>query len=125
MNKDEIRLIIVVFLVFSAIIMVKEIFTIRSIHVETNPHYLFPDGNSTAKISVVCLNRFGFDVPFREIKAEFVIIEGYEKIEIISKNNNQLIIKSRYEVGKVILLIYNNFTVVPMKVEIPIIKPTA
>ncbi|MDP2208095.1 MAG: hypothetical protein Q8K98_04875 [Bacteroidota bacterium] len=125
MNRDEIRLILVVFLVFSAIILVKEIFTVYSINVETNPHYLFPDGNSTATISVVSLNRLGFGVPFIEFKTEFVIIEGYEKIEILSKNKNQIIIKSRYEVGKVILLIKNKYTVVPMKVEIPIIKPTA
>lgn len=125
MDKAEIRLILVVFLVFLTIIAVKEIFTVYSINVETNPHYLFPDGNSTATISVVSLNRFGFGVPLRELKAEFEIIEGYEKIEILSKQANKLTIKSRYEIGKVILLIKSKYTLIPMKVEIHIIKPTA
>ncbi len=123
MNKNEIRLILVVLFGFSAIILVKEIFTVNSINVKIYPHHLYPDGNSTATISVISLNRFGFGVPYREFKTEFVVVEGYEKIEIISQNKNQLILKSRYEVGIVILLIKNKHTVVPMKVEIPIIKP--
>ncbi|MDI6802693.1 MAG: hypothetical protein QME58_02455 [Bacteroidota bacterium] len=125
MNKEEIRLILIVFLVCSTIITVKEIFTVYSVDVETNPHFLFPDGNSTTTISVVSLNRFGFGVPFRAIKTEFVIIEGYKNIEILSKEANKLTIKSRYEVGKVIVLIKNEYTLIPIKVEIPIIKPTA
>lgn len=125
MNKEEIRLILVVLLVFCSIIVVKEIFTIDSIDIETDPHFLFPDGNSTATISVVCLNRFGFGVPFRKFNTEFVIIEGNEKVDIVSKASNKLKLKSRYEVGKVILLIKSKYTVIPIKVEIPIIKPTA
>lgn len=125
MNKVEIRLILVVLFIFFSFSALKEVFTIYSIDVKTNPQFLFPDGNSTATISVVCLNRFGFVVPFREFKTDFEIVEGSKIIEILSKDSNKLTIKSRYEVGKVILLIKNKYTVIPIKVEISIVKPTA
>ncbi len=125
MTKEEIKIILIVIFVFVTTIGVKEIFTVYSIDVKTNPDVLFPDGNSTATISVVSMNRFGITVPFREIQTEFVIIEGDQNIEIVSKESNKLTMKSRYEVGRVIILIKNIYTIIPIKVEIPIIKPTA
>jgi len=104
---------------------VKEFMTIWSIDVHKSVNYLYPDGTSTVTICVLPITRFGTVTPFRTPQVEFVIQDGNEKVVVTAKNSDKLILRSKYETGEIVVLIKNKYTIIPIRIELPIIKPTA
>ncbi len=123
MSRFEIKLVTLVILLILAVVLTKLVMKIESISVKSNPETLYPDGTSIVTIDVVGLNRFGFEVPFKKPRVEFILIENKEKVTIVSSNPSQLILKARYETGRIVIIIKNNYTILPIKIEIPIVRP--
>lgn len=96
----------------------KEFLTITNIEVVKKPEVLFPDGNSTIIINVQGMNRFGYKVPFKEVKSQFRIVEGAEKVKIVNINQSSIKLRAKYETGTVVILIQNNYTIIPIEITI-------
>jgi len=99
--------------------------TIESISVNSKPETLYPDGTSIVTVNVVGLNRFGFAAPFKKPEVEFILSEDKEKVTVVASGSSQLILKARFETGRVVIIIKNKYTVLPIKIEIPIVTPLA
>jgi hypothetical protein len=102
-----------------------ELMAVSSVDVQKTPNYLYPDGTSAITISVVGMNRCGTITPFRNLEVEFLIEEGKEKVDIIRKESNKMILRAKYEIGNVVVVIKNKYTIIPIRIEIPIVTPTA
>ncbi len=96
-------------------------FKIDKTNVTYEPKYLLPDGYSTITVEVQTLNKFNIKIPFRQSDVKFSIIEGIELVEIISITKNKLILKSKYETGKVVISVKDFYNLIPLLVEIDII----
>jgi hypothetical protein len=125
MNKSEIKLCIIVIGLMILAFAVVQYLTIRSIDIQKSQNYLYPDGTSTTIITIVPLNRWGHKVLFRKPEVEFILNEGVEKIIVINKESDSITIRSKFETGNVTIFIKNKYTLVPICIVIPIIKPTA
>jgi hypothetical protein len=99
------------------------LYNIYEIKVEISPEHLYTDSNSTLEIKVIPINALGSKALFRSTKSEFEIIEGASLVEIIflDKELSVLKIKSKGMEGKVGIKIYNNHSLFPQYVEIPIL----
>lgn len=118
--KSERVLIALIVVIFLIVFGLKELFTIHNIQIFKEPDYLFPDGKSTLTLEVEPVNRFGTKVPFREIKSDFEVVEGIEKVKIIEKRNNKIVFRSNYETGRVVVRIKNIYILIPIEVTIEI-----
>ncbi|MDI6778954.1 MAG: hypothetical protein QME25_01980 [Bacteroidota bacterium] len=125
MSRFEIKLITSVILFILAVLTTKLVMTIETISVNSNPATLYPDGTSTVTVNVVGLNRFGFAVPFKKPEVKYIVSEGKEKVTVVASRSSQLILKARFETGIVVIIIKNKYTVLPIKIEIPIVTPLA
>jgi len=125
MNKSEIKFCVLVIGIMLIAFFVKEYMTIWSIDVKKSVSYLYPDGTSTVTICVLPLTRFGTVTPFRKPNVEFVIQEGKEKVKVTKRESDKLILQAKYDTGEVVVLIKNKYTIIPIRIEFPIIKPTA
>lgn len=125
LDKFEIKFCLSVIGIMLLVYLGFELRAVSSVDVHKSRNYLYPDGTSTITISVVGLNRFRTITPFRNLEVEFLVAEGKEKVEIIKKESNEMILKSKYEIGIVIVVIKNKYTIIPIHIEIPIVKPTA
>lgn len=94
--------------------------------INKEPEILFADPASTIKIQVVPINAFGWKIPFRKSKAEFLFIEGSNLVDIIEENKNEgyIILRSLGVPGKVELNVKSKFTLVPTLVIIEILTLT-
>lgn len=94
--------------------------------IEKEPENLFVDPSSTIKIRVVPVNAFGWKIPFRKSKAEFLFIEGSNLVDIIEENKKEgyIILRSLGVPGKVELNVKSEFTFVPTLVSIEILTLT-
>jgi hypothetical protein len=124
MTKSEIKFCALVIGIMAITFCVKEYMTIWSIDVHKSSSYLYPDGTSTVTISVLPMTRFGAVTPFRKPNVEFVIQEGKEKVTVTKRESDKLILQAKYETGVVVVLIKNKYTIIPIMIDIPIIKPT-
>lgn len=125
MNKSEIKFCVLVIGIMLIAFFVKEYMTIWSIDVKKSVSYLYPDGTSTVTIYVLPLTGFGTVTPFRKPNVEFVIQEGKEKVKVTKRESDKLILQAKYDTGEVVVLIKNKYTIIPIRIEFPIIKPTA
>jgi hypothetical protein len=125
MDKSEIRFCVVAIGLMLLILGTKAYLTITSLDVQKSQNYLYPDGNSIVVITVVPLNRFGNRIPFRKPDVAFILQEGAEKVKVINRDSDMLGLKARFEIGNIIVIIKNKYTIMPIRIEIPIIKPTA
>lgn len=125
LDKFEIKFCLSVIGIMLCVYLGFELRAVSSVDIHKSRNYLYPDGTSTVTISVVGLNRFGTITIFRNLEVEFLVTEGKEKVEIIRKESNKMILKSKYEIGNVVVVIKNKYTIIPIRIEIPIVKPTA
>jgi hypothetical protein len=114
-----------IILMMAIVYLALQFMAVTDLFVEKSTNYLYPDGTSTITINVLPMNRFGVRVPFRNVIMRFDIIEGEDKIQVINKELSRLTLRARYETGDVIIRIENQYTVLPIRIEIHIIKPTA
>jgi hypothetical protein len=125
MNKSEIKFCVLAIGIMIVAFFVKESITIWSIDVKKSVGYLYPDGTSTVTIYVLPMTRFGTVTAFRKPYVEFVVQEGKEKVNITARELDKLVLQSKYETGEIVVLIKNKYTIIPIRIEFPIIKPTA
>jgi hypothetical protein len=100
------------------------LFKIYESAVIVEPKNLFADEQSTVTISVIPLNAFGWKALFRDAPAEFEITEGESLVEItgINKEKGTLTLRGKSETGKVVVKIKTRYSLLPMLVEIPVIR---
>lgn len=125
LDKFEIKFCLSVVGIMLFVYLGFELMAVSSVDVQKTPNYLYPDGTSAITISVVGMNRCGTITPFRNLEVEFLIEEGKEKVDIIRKESNKMILRAKYEIGNVVVVIKNKYTIIPIRIEIPIVKPTA
>lgn len=100
------------------------VFNIYEVSVTVKPAQLFADGNSTVKIEVVPLNSFGGRAPFRVARTKFEITAGEELVSIIKSDeaNGVMVLKAKFETGKVEVMVRSEKSLLPTLLEIPV-KP--
>ncbi len=125
LDKFEIKFCLSVIGIMLFVYLGFELMAVSSVDVHKSRNYLYPDGTSTVTISVVANNRFGTITPFRNLEVKFLIEEGKEKVDIVKKESNKMILRAKYEIGNVVVVIKNKYTIIPIRIEIPIVKPTA
>lgn len=102
------------------------VFNVYGDIIKKNPQNLFTDQSSTIKIEVVPINAFGWEIPFRNSKTEFKIIEGEDLIEILNEDNRRgiLILRSKGMIGNVEVSVKSQFSLFPTLVSIEILTLT-
>lgn len=118
--KSERVIITILAVIVLLVLAIKEFFTIYKIEVFKDPEYLFPNGNSTLTVTVKLVNRFGIKIPFKDMKTDFDVIEGIEKVNIVEKKDDKIVFRSNYETGKVVIRIKNNYLLLPIEITIEI-----
>ncbi|RJP62318.1 MAG: hypothetical protein C4539_18360 [Ignavibacteriales bacterium] len=87
-------------------------------------NYLWADDQSEVIINCTPINSFGLKIPFRNSYVIFSIIEGKDLIDILHKDETKgsLLLKSKFEEGKVIIKITSRYSLLPNLIEINIVK---
>lgn len=80
-----------------------------------HPENLFAETTSKIKIEVVPVNSFGWKIPFRKSRSEFMIIEGGSLVEILETNseNGFIILRSKGIPGVVEISIKSQYSPFP------------
>jgi hypothetical protein len=128
MEKHGKKLVIIASLSLIIILLIFHyVFNIYETTIETKPANLFADKQSEVTISIVPVNAFGFQVPFRKITAGFEITEGKDLVDIIKEDdkNGSLILRAKERTGKVVIFIRSKYSLLPSLVEIFIYPNTA
>ena len=78
--------------------------------------------NSTSEIEIVAipLNSFGSKIPFRNITANFKIIEGDSLVISRKEDRDKLFLKAKQTKGDVIIIASANYGLFPSKIEIEV-----
>lgn len=102
------------------------VFNVYGDIVTKQPDNLFADQNSTIKVLVVPINAFGWSLPFRNSKAEFIFIEGKNLVEIVEQNGDEgfIILRSQGIPGKVEINVKSQFSLLPNLVVVEILTLT-
>ncbi len=98
------------------------IFNIFETVIQVNPPNLFADNHSTTSIEVIPINALGWKAPFRNVSADFTIIEGQELIEIIfeKKKEGKIKLRAKNITGKVTINVKPEYSLLPSLIEINI-----
>jgi hypothetical protein len=113
-----------VLVLLTAGVIWKYYFNIYEIECVTNKNILWSDNQSKVIINCLPINSLGLKIPFRNSHVVFSIIEGNELVDIIQKDEmkGMLLLKSKFEEGKVLIKITSRYSLLPNLVEINIIK---
>lgn len=103
------------------------LYNVYGVEVKKTPENLFADQSSTMQIEIVPVNAFGVKALFRSTSATFEIIEGEHLVEVISKDeqNGILKIRSLGKSGIVGIRVVSPYSLLPEYVEINIQPLTA
>ncbi len=114
----------IVLFLFAAVLIWKYYFNIYELKCVANKNYLWADDQSEVIINCTPINSFGLKIPFRNSYVVFSIIEGNDLIDILHKDETKgsLLLKSKFEEGKVIIKITSRYSLLPNLVEINIVK---
>jgi len=98
------------------------IFKIYETKVESSARNLFADNNSTVIITAVPIDALGMKAPFRKVSSKFEIREGNVLVDIISEDNysGKLILRAKNKIGKVIIYVKPELSLLPTLIEINI-----
>ncbi|MCX6152304.1 MAG: hypothetical protein NTX22_17395 [Ignavibacteriales bacterium] len=113
-------------LIFSFLIW-QYVLNIYEVDFLVEPKELFTDNKSIVRIEAIPINSFGKRAPFRQVKTEFKILEGFNYIEVVYEDTSKgiLIIRSIGQEGKVQIKISTNYSLIPTILEILIVKNLA
>ncbi len=123
-RKPFILLTSLLLFLLATILIWKYYFNIYEVECIADKNYIWADNQSQVIIKCVVINSFGLKIPFRNIYAVFRIIEGQNLVDIIEadESNGILILKARFEEGKVVVKINSKYSLLPNLVDINIVK---
>jgi len=94
---------------------------IYEVTVKPDKNQIYADNESILNIKVIPLNAWGFQPPFRKVKAKFTIDEGKDLVEIIKQENDLIVIKSKDKAGNLTIKVETENSLLPTLVEIKIL----
>lgn len=99
------------------------ILTTKKLDVSVDPPTLYPDGQSTATITLIPLNALRFRTPLVYPKFYYTIQEGKGKVTLtLATDSTSLKVQAKYEPGTVSLFLHSNLMPLPIKVTIQIVR---
>ncbi len=109
--------IVLLIICFSAYLF---IFNIYETEINVVPQNLFADNHSTISVSIIPINSFGWKVPFRHVRANFIIKEGKQLVDIVeeSKYGDTIILRAKDKTGKVEVYVKSEYSLLPSLIEI-------
>lgn len=124
MKDPKIYIILSILLLIAIIFIYQYIFGIYEVTYSVDHRKIFADNQSTATITVVPVNSFGWKAPLRSSPAKFRIVEGADLVEIIQNSPEKgfFSIKAKDKPGKVIIWVKSIHSLLPSEIEI-IIEP--
>lgn len=125
-RRKNILITVLLIILFIFLFMALYVVNIYGDLIEKEPENLFADPASTITIRVVPINAFGWKIPLRKSKAEFLFIEGSNLVDIVEENKNEgyIILRSLAVPGRIELKVKSEFTLVPTLVVIEILTLT-
>jgi len=123
MTKFEWIFVIIIIVAFVIVFSSLYIFNIYEIDLKVNRTKIYADGQSLVKIETIPINGLGFKTPFRKSFTKFEITEGKGLIDIIKKDerNGIIILKAKYETGKVVIIAKAKHSLFPSIIEVEIL----
>lgn len=111
----------------AAIVLFNYVFSIYETRFDVTNQTLYADAGSTVTITATPINAWGFKAPLRKAHTRFVIEEGADKVDVVTKDeeNGVLTLKSRLLSGKVVVRAIPAKALFPTKIELEIYPNTA
>ncbi len=110
-----------------AFILFHYVLSIYETKFEQDHRELYADGISTVTIRAIAINAWGFKAPFRKGTTEYLIEEGFDKIDILRNDREKgiLILRSKLVTGKVVIRAIPEKSLLPTSFEIEIFPNSA
>ncbi len=93
---------------------------VDQVDIIVTPESLPPDGQSEAVIKILFINSFGFEAPGRQPEASFVITQGMQSAELVSRSQQSARLRAGFVAGEVRLRITIEGFPFPREVVIPV-----
>ncbi len=107
-------------IVVLAVVAEKIVFTTSTVAIRSDPKKIFVNSSSPVKVTVVPLNRLGFNVPFDRLNGKFVVRDGVDKIRVEKVMNNGLVFAPGHIAGRVVILYYAANLAFPVEIVLRI-----
>ncbi len=124
--KMEITMALILIAVLAVILFLLYAVNIYEVSVDVTRKTLYADNESETIIASVPLNSLGKRAMFRYAHSTFEFRRGRDLIEILQEDREHgvLIIRSKYQAGKVVILVRPELALFPTEIEI-LILPNA
>ncbi len=105
-----------------AIVLFNYVFSIYETKFDVTRDVLYADGATTATITAIPVNAWGFKAPFRKGTTRYIIEEGADKVDILlnDEQNGIFSIRSKLIAGRVVIRAIPAKSLFPTKFELEI-----
>lgn len=109
------HILLIAILLLLGIVCYKIVFVPTSLTMQSRPETVFASSTSRIIVKATLINRLGLPVPFERLAGKFVVYQGANKINIIRKESDRLVFKTRGDAGRLVIFFYSK--TIPFPVE--------